>query len=107
MRFKNGVGPDLLDLGLLDMLQQAEKYAGRGDFIITSAKVAEGEKNFHGPHGLGLAVDIRCRSSSDRWIMHEALKRVGFKRIGLYDKHIHVDRGVHAPAYLLWIGVSS
>jgi len=105
MEFKDGVTGDGLDLGLLEMLTQAETWSGC-TFTITSAKRAGSEKNFHDPHRDGLAVDIRCSSGSARWNILKALLRVGFTRIGLYDRHIHVDRSVSAPNYVLWTGVS-
>lgn len=105
MKYKQGVTGDGTDLGLLAMIEQAELFAGV-EFTITSAKRAVGEKNFHSTHFDGLAVDLRCSSSSLRWIMLKALWRVGFTRIGVYDLHIHVDRSVSAPNYVLWTGVS-
>lgn len=42
-------------------------------------------------HTKGVAVDIRCDNSNDRFKIVNALLNVGFKRIGIYDSFIHVD----------------
>lgn len=79
-------------------------------FIINSAFRSEAYEHQHtrhidniGSHSKGLAVDLRCVSSSDRLKMVLALLAVGFRRIGLYKDFIHVDSDVSKPA-CIWLG---
>lgn len=60
-----------------------------------------------GPHGTRKAVDIRVRNSRARFYLLRGLMAVGFKRIGVYDKHIHVDESEDGAPDVIWWGVSS
>lgn len=93
--------PDIINSGLLMdndfvlLLNEARKVANI-PFIINSgyrskshnAKVG-GKKN--SSHLKGLAVDIKCTNSRDRYIIIKALLSVGFNRIGINKSFIHVD----------------
>lgn len=57
-------------------------------------------------HLRGLAVDLACSDPNDRFKMMQALLLAGFRRIGLYDKHIHADRDKTLPQDVIWIGLS-
>lgn len=55
-------------------------------------KITSGlRKGDPGAHGLGLAVDFACTASRPRYYLLRAALAVGFRRIGVYDRHIHVD----------------
>lgn len=54
-------------------------------------------------HLKGHAVDISCKDSHKRFLIIEALLRVGFNRIGVYGTFIHVDNDETKPARVLWI----
>lgn len=54
-------------------------------------------------HLSGHAVDIRCTESHKRFLIIEALMRVGFNRIGVYDTFIHVDNDDSKPTRIMWI----
>lgn len=41
--------------------------------------------------GLWEAVDIRCSESRERFLLVSAAYLAGFRRIGLYDRHVHLD----------------
>lgn len=56
-------------------------------------------------HGDGEALDIAVFDSFGRWNLFDAVKRAGFKRIGVYTRHIHVDVSEYLPKGL-WAGVS-
>jgi zinc D-Ala-D-Ala carboxypeptidase len=53
-------------------------------------------------HLKGLAADIACTSSADRFNMLDALLSVGFSRIGIADTFIHVDIDLDKPIYSIW-----
>lgn len=57
-------------------------------------------------HESGLAADIRCADSVSRFSYVEAALSVGFKRIEIADKHIHVDIDESKPQRVIWIGTS-
>lgn len=95
--------PDEMSHQLLLKLDKARGIAGV-PFEITS-DFRSGDPR---AHGRGTAVDIRVRSGRQRFKIVQALLLVGFKRIGVYDKHIHADiAGDTFPQEVLWIGESS
>lgn len=93
---------------LLMMLDEARDKAGI-PFIINSAyrtKDYEKSKGRTGlsSHCLGLAVDIKCNDSIDRLKIVKALIDTGFDRIGIYEKHIHVDIDTQKIS-CMWYGI--
>lgn len=57
-------------------------------------------------HTTGEAVDLAVASSGDRLRMLAALFKVGFTRVGVYDRHIHVDISRTLPQNVCWVGRS-
>jgi uncharacterized protein YcbK (DUF882 family) len=53
-------------------------------------------------HLKGLAVDIRANDSSTRYIVLNALIRVGFNRIGVASSFIHVDDDKEKASNVIW-----
>lgn len=101
MIWKEGVTDAGLDPEFLRHLRRAEEKAGF-DFIVTDA-YREGDKKCH---GRGKAVDLRVSYSGERFRILEALLWAGFRRIGIYDLHIHADRCSDMPNKVLWLGKS-
>lgn len=54
-------------------------------------------------HLRGLAVDIACSGSSDRYMIVEALLFAGFERIGIAKNFIHADIDETLPNAVIWI----
>ena len=107
--------PEKMDQELVAMLDVARGIA-RVPFTITSDWRPEGDGK---SHHLGKAVDIRCKTSSDRWAIVNGLVRAGFRRIGVYyaeivdghhrEGHVHADRNTAEdgfPQDVMWIGKS-
>lgn len=94
--------PEEMDYGLLLRLNNARKIA-RTPFEITSSYRTD---DLESSHAYGLAVDIACTDSSKRWRIVEACITAGFNRIGIYDKHIHVDVDPAKAQDVMWWGVS-
>jgi len=94
-----------LDEKLVEMLDAARAAAGV-PFVITEGYASGGSHVSNTAHQRGLAVDLRCWNSSSRNKMLRALLGAGFRRIGLYDKHIHVDIDETLPQDVIWIGLS-
>ena len=79
----------------IDMLEKAREIAGV-PFSINSGFRCErrneavgGVKN--SSHTVGFAVDIRCHDNKRRFLIVEALQKVGFTRIIIYPSFIHTD----------------
>lgn len=102
MIFTKGQSVKGLDSHLVTLLELAEKFAG-AEFVITSGLR---EDDTLSAHGLGLAVGIRCSTSRPRFRIVSALIRVGFRRIGIYDQHIHADVSLARDQEVLWRGES-
>jgi hypothetical protein len=64
-------------------------------------------------HGRGRAVDITDDKDSDgisgRWTYKvvTAALALGFTRIGIYNKHVHLDMDPASPQEVIWGGASS
>ena len=54
-------------------------------------------------HTTGRAVDIRCTDSGLRMRIYDALRAVGFNRIGIHSGFIHVDDSPNHPANVLFL----
>lgn len=97
-----GLKPELVAL-----LDNARGLAGT-PFIITSGlrsvvknKLVGGKAN--SSHLTGEAVDIACTDSAKRFKMVTALLKVGFNRIEVTDKHIHVDISKTLPQNVFFL----
>lgn len=94
-----------LDSGLVEKLEHARYIAGV-PFVITEGLASGGSHVADSAHSRGLAVDLRCSRSLDRFRIVDGLLTAGFKRIGIYDKHIHADVDPSLPQTVIWWGTS-
>lgn len=83
-------------------LERLESELGR-ELVITSA-YRRGDRL---SHGRGMAVDIACDDSSLRFLILKAALGLGFFRIGVYNRHVHLDLCTDLPHPTIWLGVSS
>ena len=96
---------------LIQRLEQARQISGV-PFVITSGRrLPEANESIPGAvqdsaHLTGLAVDLRCSTSPERFKMLKALLMVGVNRIGVYDKHIHCDIDLTKDKDVIWVGLS-
>lgn len=88
-----------MNLVFLEMLDDARSRAGV-PFKLNSSFRPEDP----GSHGKGLAVDIACVDSRARFLTVLALLSVGFRRIGVYERHVHVDFDLDRDQDVLWLG---
>lgn len=99
----DGVEPDP---ELVHMLDYARHEADL-PFIITSG-IRTKQRNAEvggvdgSAHLTGRAVDIQCRTGRARFLFVRALMDAGFRRIGIYDTHIHVDTDPNKPKDVIW-----
>jgi uncharacterized protein YcbK (DUF882 family) len=99
-----------LDAEFVAKLDMARKFAGV-PFVITSglrtcaanAKVLGVENS---AHLTGKAVDLAVEDSVQRFRMVSGAVLAGFTRIGVYDRHLHLDCDDTKPQHVLWLGVS-
>ena len=104
--------PDLKDSGklvsneLISMLDVARKKYGKSMAINSGYRTIEHNKSVGGApassHLKGLAVDIACTTSSDRFKLEGILREVGFTRIGMGSTFIHVDIDKEKTQKVLW-----
>jgi len=53
-------------------------------------------------HLKGLAIDIHCNNSKDRFELVDILLDVGFNRIGIANTFIHADIDEDKPSHVIW-----
>tara|TARA_R100001594_G_scaffold135519_1_gene177307 strand:+ start:1597 stop:1977 length:381 start_codon:yes stop_codon:yes gene_type:complete len=53
-------------------------------------------------HLKGVAADISCKNSSDRWTIINSLLLAGFSRMGISDTFIHVDLDTEKQHDVIW-----
>lgn len=88
-------------------LDAARKIAGI-PFVLNSAYRSPSHdksrgRSGTGAHTLGRAVDIRCSSDRNRFIIIEALLKAGFHRIGIAKSFIHADDSSEHTPEVAWL----
>ena len=53
-------------------------------------------------HTKGIAIDIRARTSRERYKVLKGLMKAGFNRIGIAETFIHADTDKEKPPEVLW-----
>lgn len=101
----------LMSNQLIAMLDDARDLAGVSFYITSGFRVEadierlakQGYKvSRNSSHLKGLAADIACIGSTERYNMIDALMQVGFNRIGIANSFIHVDIDPDKPAFMIW-----
>ena len=100
-------GKNETDEALIDFLDDARKEAGI-PFIITSGyRCPRHNEEIGGKpdsaHLKGLAADILCRTSQERFKIVQALIWVGFRRIGIGKNFVHADLDFDKPYPVIWL----
>ena len=97
-----------IDPRLVLKLQELRLAIGRS-LVITSGyrcqehndKIPHSSKN--SSHIRGLAVDIACANSPDRFAL-VALCMRAFRRVGIYSGWLHVEVDDTKPQNIMWVG---
>ena len=96
----------LMNEELLNMLDVVRKKYGKSIVINSGYRTAKHNAKVGGTlessHTKGLAVDIACNNSTDRFKLEGILREVGFKRIGMGSTFIHVDIDKDKAQNVLW-----
>jgi uncharacterized protein YcbK (DUF882 family) len=97
----------LMNEELLNMLDVVRKKYGKSIVINSGYRtVKHNAKVGSTPtssHLKGLAVDIKCNNSVDRFKLYDILREVGFKRIGVGETFIHVDIDKDKSPEVFWV----
>lgn len=103
---KCGCGLNNIDRDLVQKLDMARNLAGIPFMINSACRCKNHNENVGGSssssHISGYAVDIRVRFSSERHKILVALLGVGFNRVGIYKKFIHVDVDYTKQSNVVW-----
>ena len=104
--------PDILGSGknmneeFLYMLDAARKIYGKPMHVNSGYRSEEHNKKVGGvsssSHLKGLASDISCKKSNERFEMLQAFIKAGFKRIGVADSFIHIDNDKDKSQGVIW-----
>ena len=103
---KPGSGSEM-SLVLLGMLDAARKHYGKAIKVNSGFRTESHNKKIGGvknsSHLKGLAVDIHIGGSDDRFALYEALRKVGFKRLGVAKTFIHADIDANKSPNVMWV----
>lgn len=95
-----------MDVSFLNKLSKARELAAIG-FKITSGYRSDAHNAKVGgvpssSHTIGRAVDIYAPTSTQKYIIINALLQVGFNRIGVAKNFIHVDDDPSKSEDVIW-----
>ncbi|MCP3700358.1 MAG: peptidase M15, partial [Aliivibrio sp.] len=83
----------LMDPELLDMIDKAREIYGKPIRVTSGYRTEDHNRKVGGvdssSHLKGLAIDVACVRSRDRFEMLTALIEVGFNRVGVASTFIH------------------
>lgn len=96
-----------MDGEFLEMLDKAREIANirfdvNSGFRCQKHNAEIGSKP-NSAHTTGHAADIKCLTSRNRFLMINALLKVGFLRIEISDNYLHVDNDRTKPAEVIWL----
>ena len=91
---------------IVHMLDAVRKKFGKPIKINSGYRTVARNKKIGGvansSHLKGLAADISCKSSKDRFALVNLLLKAGFKRIGIAGSFIHVDIDKNKSQNVIW-----
>jgi len=92
---------------ILHMLDAVRKQFGKPIKINSGYRTEARNQKIGGvpnsSHLKGLAADISCENSKDRFTLLGLLVKAGFKRIGVASSFIHVDIDKTKSQDLIWV----
>lgn len=96
----------MMDDKILTMLEDAREIFDKPIIINSGFRTPKHNAHVGGTssssHLKGLAVDISCTNSSDRFELLQILISTGFNRIGMGNTFIHVDIDTTKSPNVLW-----
>jgi len=90
----------------LALMDEVRERAGI-PLVINSAYRSRSWEIAHGrsgnsAHTKGLALDIRCNTSANRWRIVSAALSCGLRRIGIGKTYVHLDADESLPQNVIW-----
>lgn len=76
---------------------------------IGKVTITSGARNGKGTsaHNAGLAVDLRAWDGKTKYAIVNAALELGIKRVGIYDRHVHIDiDSTKTHQNTIWLGKS-
>lgn len=99
-----------LDPELMSKLDTARAVAGIPFKITSGLRTPDDNTASSGVEGSahlsGKAVDLAVEGGVNRFLMVKGLLAAGFVRIGVYDRHCHVDCDITKVQNVMWVGTS-
>ena len=96
----------LMDSKLLEMIDEAREIYGKPINVNSGYRTSSHNRKVGGKssssHLKGLAIDVACVKSDERFKMLNALLEVGFNRIGVASTFIHVDIDKDKSQNVIW-----
>ena len=96
----------LMDPKLLNMIDEAREIYGKPIHVTSGYRTEAHNRKVGGvdssSHLKGLAIDVACVRSDNRFKMLNALLEVGFNRIGVASTFIHVDIDKDKSQNVIW-----
>ncbi len=90
----------------MNKLDKLRELAGIPLVINSAFRTIQYEKskgrNGTSSHVLGVAIDIRCNDSQNRFKVLEGALKLGFKRIGVANSFIHLDISKKHAQNVIW-----
>lgn len=95
-----------MDEGFLALMDCVREAAGI-PLVINSAYRSKKWELLHGrtgnsAHTKGLALDIRCNTSQNRYKIVKAALSCGIRRIGIGKSFVHLDNDATLPQGVIW-----
>ncbi len=94
--------PKGLSAEMTATLHDLEMLLGRKLTVTSGKRTGKGSSS----HNTGKAVDIRAWTLQERFEIVQAANKLGLKRMGVYDRHIHLDVDHHKKQDVMWLGKS-
>ena len=91
---------------LIHLLNKVREEYGKPMIINSGYRCEKHNKEIGGSqnsaHTRGLAVDIKCDNSPDRYILLPLLTKI-FKRVGVYNGWLHADIDESLSQKVMWV----
>lgn len=95
-----------MDSEFMELLDKLRETAGIPLVINCAYRSKEWDKkkgrSGNSAHTKGVAVDIRCNDSSNRFKIIKAAVELGIPRIGIDGSFIHIDNDPTLPQNVIW-----
>ena len=98
-------GESKMDEHFIAQLTAVRQVANIPFVIVSGYRCTKHNQEVHSfteNHVKGMAADIRCITSADRFKIINAAIKFGFNRIGVYGTFIHLDDNADAPQDVIW-----